>query len=294
MTVSIIMVSFNTGPVLFAAIESGLRQAGLSELVLVDNGNPPEVSAELQAWSRRDPRLVLIAGQGNVGFAKGCNLGARAAAAAKGSAFLFLNPDCELETGTLVALMAAGAALPRPFLLGCRLQDPDGAEQRGSRRELLTPWTALVESLRLDRLIPNHPLFKRLNRHEGPLPKEITPVPAISGAAMMMMQEDFWAIGGFDEGYFLHVEDLDFCYRFRQVGGEIYFVPGIAIRHHRGTSKARPLRIEWHKMRGFLRYFRKHFSRSPFALLLPVASAGILMRFLLKAAMIGARGAMKK
>ncbi len=270
--VSVVMVSYRTGPVLFDAIDAVLGQADLAELIVADNGNPPAVLAELGRRAERDPRLRIISGHGNVGFAAGCNLAARAAG---GTWLLLLNPDCLLPPDGLSRLIAEAASRPRPWLMGPRLANPDGSEQRGSRRELLTPWTALVEVLRLDRLAP----LKRLNRHRSAITLETAPVPAISGACMFLPLADYRAIGGMDEGYFLHVEDLDFCYRFRQAGGEIYHVPSVSVTHLLSTSQASPWRVEWSKAKGFIRYFRTHFRPTSSPVLLALVEAGILARF---------------
>ena len=96
--VTVVMVSYRTGPVLAQAIDAVLApdQTGVGELILVDNGNPPEVASALAHRGDADPRLRLISGHGNVGYARGCNLGAREA---RGRYLLLLNPDCCLGGG---------------------------------------------------------------------------------------------------------------------------------------------------------------------------------------------------
>ena len=170
--VSVVMVSYWTGPVLAQAIDAVLapQQAGVGELILVDNGNPPDVTKALARRAEVDPRLRLVSGHGNVGYARGCNLGARGA---RGRRLLLLNPDCCLGPGAVPALVAEAAALDGDWMLGCRVCNPDGTDQRGSRRALLTPVTALVEALRLDRLSPRSLRRHRLNRHDTPLPEEV-------------------------------------------------------------------------------------------------------------------------
>ena len=281
--VSVIMVSYRTGPVLSAAIESVLApdQEGVIELILIDNGNPPEVTAELARRAETEPRLTLVSGHGNVGFARGCNIGARRA---RGRHLLLLNPDSLLGPGVIPALMAEAAALGGRWMLGCRVINPDGSEQRASRRALLTPCTALVETLRLDRLAPR--LFRRhrLNHHENPPPRETVRIPAISGACMMLPVATYHAVGGMDEGYYLHVDDLDLCLRLHRAGIPVYYTPHVEVVHHLSTSQANPVWIEWQKTRSFLRYFHIHF-RTPlgFTLLGPLG-AGALARFGIKAA----------
>lgn len=287
---SVVMVSYWTGEVLWEAIEAVLSpdQEGMAELILVDNGNSPAVAAELARRAQRDPRLILVTGHGNVGFARACNLGA---SRARGRHLLLLNPDCRLAPGAIPALLSEAAALGDDWMLGCRVRNPDGSEQRGSRRELLTPRTALVEALRLDRLSPRHARPHRLNHHETPLPAGTVRVPAISGACMMLPAATFRSVGGLDEGYFLHVDDLDLCRRLHLAGVPVYFAPHVEATHHVGSSRASPVRIEWHKARGFLRYFRRHYGGPRWwPLLLPLAAA-ILARLGIRAVHAQARTA---
>ena len=282
--VSVVMVSYRTGEVLFPAIDAVLApdQEGVAELILIDNGNPPEAAAELARRAEADPRFTLVGGHGNIGFARGCNLGARRARCRH---LLLLNPDCGLGPGAVPALLAEAAALGDHWMLGCRVLDPDGSDQRGSRRALLTPRTALVETFRLDRLAPRLFRHHRLNHHDRPLPGGTARVPAVSGACMMLPAATFRAVGGMDEGYFLHVDDLDLCLRLHRAGIPVYFVPHVEAVHHAGSSQASPLRVEWHKTRGFLRYFRVHFRTSPlFFLLELLIGAGALGRFGIRAA----------
>ena len=280
--ISVIMVSYWTGPVLSAAIESVLapNQDGAAELIVVDNGNPPAVTRELARRAEEEARLTLVSGHGNVGFARGCNIGVRRA---RGRYLLLLNPDCCLSPGAIPALLAEAKTLGADWMLGCRVLNPDGSDQRGSRRTLLTPYTALVETFRLDRLAPRLLRRYRLNHHDNPVPEVTTCVPAVSGACMMLPAATFHAVGGMDEGYFLHVDDLDLCFRLHRAGIPVYFTPHVEVVHHAGSSRRSPVLVEWHKMRGFLRYFRVHFHGLRWWLLLGLFGAGILLRFGVKA-----------
>ena len=280
--VTVVMVSYRTGPVLAQAIDAVLSpdQAGVGELILVDNGNPPEVASALAHRADADPRLRLISGQGNVGYARGCNLGAQEA---RGRYLLLLNPDCCLGAGAVPALLAAAATLGDRWMLGCRVRNPDGTDQRGSRRALLTPLTALVEALRLDRLWPHLFGRHRLSQHESPLPEGIAHVPAVSGACMMLPAATYRAAGGMDGGYFHHVEDLDLCLRLHRAGIPVYFAPHVEAVHHAGSSRAHPLLVEWHKTRGLIRYFGLHYRALPWLALLGPLAAGCLARFGLRA-----------
>ena len=119
---------------------------------------------------------------------------------------------------------------------------------------------------------------------EAPLPEKTTPVEAISGAFMLITKAALEQVGPMDEGYFLHCEDLDWCLRFSHAGYRILFVPSAEIIHKQGTcSASRPIRVEWHKHRGMLRFFRKfHGQQHPW--MLPLVTIAILARFVLIAA----------
>lgn len=277
---SIIMVSYHTGPVLEQAIASVMKLKEPVELVLVNNGNPPEVEADLLTRFKDDPNVRYVTGHGNIGFGKGCNLGGRMS---KGDRILLLNPDSILPSDALRHLHQQEKGLERPFMLGARLVDEHGDEQSGCRRALLGPKTAFIEAFGLSRFFPQH----RLNFHHLPLPKERTVIPAISGAFMYMHKEDFQSIHGFDEGYFLHVEDLDLCLRFSRHGGKIYFLPRLVVTHVGGTSEAPSSFIEKQKAISFSRYFHENYIGDFPVFLFWVLDAMIWLRYYLKVALKG-------
>ena len=82
-------------------------------------------------------------------------------------------------------------------------------------------------------------------------------MPTISGACFAMRRRDFDALGGFDEGYFLHVEDIDLCWRARRAGGQVLFQPKAQVVHLGHTSLEHPVKVEFHKGVGLTRYFIK-------------------------------------
>jgi N-acetylglucosaminyl-diphospho-decaprenol L-rhamnosyltransferase len=275
--IAAIIVSFHTGPSLFGALDRVAAEPDVGEIILVDNGNDAETRAELARRAAGEPRLVLISGQGNVGFARACNLAARRATRPY---LLLLNPDCLLEPGALAALLGRVRDLPLPWIATLRLMEPDGSEQRGCRRNLATPGNCLSEALGLWRL-PGLAAW-RLNLVRTPLPRELTPVPAISGAFMLMPRTVYEALGGMDEGYFLHVEDLDFCARLAAASGTAWFLPQARATHLKGTSAASPLAVERHKAAGFRRYFLAHCRANMPRLMLEaiwlVLAAGLLLK----------------
>ena len=256
--VSVVVVSYYTGPLLWRCLAAVLGEPEVAEVIVVDNGNWDRTRDDLALMAESDARIRVIAGQGNVGFAAGCNRGARAAT----SPYLFiLNPDAIVPRGTVATLLREGQAAggEDPWVVGGRLLNPDGTEQAGARRGPLTPWSALVEMARLYKLAPRHPYFRRFNNHDEPCPGRTVPMPVISGACMMMPREDYLAVGGMDEAFFLHVEDVDFCLRFTEAGGRVLYAPEASLVHVKSSSRISPVKVERWKSQSLVRYFRRHF-----------------------------------
>ena len=88
--------------------------------------------------------------------------------------------------------------------------------------------------------------------------RALQPVDAVSGALMLLPRALFDRVGGFDEAYRLHAEDLDLCRRIRDAGATVACANDVRVVHVRGvSSRSRPLFVEWHKHRGLWRYFSK-------------------------------------
>lgn len=254
MSVSAIIVTYRTGPTLWECLAAAMDESAIAEIVIVDNGNPEAVALRLRELARARADVVLVQGQGNVGFAAACNLGARAAS---GANFLFLNPDAVLAPGAVPALVDAAGAAAHPCIIGGVIYDAAGREQRGARRGRVTPWSAFVSFTGLARFERASPLFADVQRLNDPLPDAPARIAAVSGALMLIPRADFEALGGFDTGYFLHVEDIDICRRAEAMGGGAVIQPRARAQHAGATSDAPAPFVEWHKAKGFLRYFRR-------------------------------------
>lgn len=246
--ISAVMVSFHTGPALLESVAAVLADPDIGELILVDNGNPPAMCRQLAERFAAERRFRMLQGHGNVGFARACNYGA---GFARGEAVLFLNPDAVIARGAAKSLLEAGRAAGGAWLAGGRLLDANGAEQRGSRRGPLTLGSLLGSIGPLHRL----PGLSSIDRNTELLPDAAVPMPTVSGAFMMLSRAALERTGGFDPGYFLHVEDIALCRSVRQAGGSVIFVPNARVVHYGSTSDAPTVAVEAHKLRGFLRYF---------------------------------------
>jgi len=273
---SIVIVNHDAGHLLADCLKAALAQA--RQVILVDNASRIGPFEAVASHFAAHPRLRIVRSRVNTGFAAGCN---RGAALAEEPTLLFLNPDCILGAGSLATLYRVMVTGDRVGMVGGLLTDAGGREQGGARRSVPTPWRAFVRGFGLGRLAWLAPrLLSDFCLHREPLPSAPIEVEAVSGALTMVSRRAFAEVGPWDEGFFLHCEDLDLCLRFRGAGWRILFVPDAAAVHHRGMcSRSRPLMVEWHKHRGMIRFYRKHFRRSHPAGLFSLVVAGVWLRF---------------
>jgi GT2 family glycosyltransferase/nucleoside-diphosphate-sugar epimerase len=270
MPVSIVIVSYNSSALLIECVQAALASTLPVEVIVSDNGSTDGSVEPLEDLARAEPRLRVLRNGGNLGFARG---NAAVLAHAGGDHVLFLNPDCLVRPDTLARMVATLAEHPEAGMAGCLIRNPDGSEEPSDRRRMPTPGGLLRQVLgRECGVLP-------------PLPAAPCAVEAISGAFMLVRREALARVGSFDPAYFMHWEDVDLCQRFHLAGYRILFVPDVEVLHFKGRSSRRqPLRVEWHKHAGLIRYFRKfHFPRLPLPLFAPVALA-VALRFLARAA----------
>lgn len=249
--VAVVIVAHDSGVLLADCVQRVLADDACSELVVVDNASSDGSLAALASIA--DPRLRTTAMGHNAGFAVACNRGA----VQTGSPWLlFLNPDALVEADTLTRLRTIAGADAGIGLLGADVRDAGGAREAAARRR--DPTLGRLIATQLGRL----PGCRSLARHglEQPARDEpLSTVDATSGALMLLPRALFARIGGFDEGYFLHAEDLDLCRRVRAAGARVVVANEVAITHLQGgSSRRRPLFVIWHKHRSLWRYFARH------------------------------------
>ncbi|UJP05252.1 MAG: glycosyltransferase family 2 protein [Nitrosomonas sp.] len=274
--VSVIIINYNAGDLLIECVAAALKQT--RQIIVVDNASSDSSLQTLETQFGGTDALTIIRSDHNIGFAAGCN---RGIAASTQPYLLFLNPDCILSSGALLHMVAAMESSPRIGMAGGYLANPDGTEQGGGRRAIPTPWRAFVRAFglyRLEKLWPR--LFFDFHLHRQPLPPKPIEVEAVSGALMLVRREAINDVGTWDEGYFLHCEDLDWCIRFRQRGWKIIFVPDAPATHFKGVcSHTRPFFVAWHKHRGMLRFYRKFFRRQYPGVMMGIITVAVWLRF---------------
>lgn len=281
--IDVVIVNYNAGHHLKDCLES-LRDRRVSRVVVVDNASSDN-SLDGVCPPAYDFSAVVIRNERNLGFATACNIGIKASSAPN---ILFLNPDCSVTPLALERLLQVLESADPIGMVGGMLCNQDGSEQRGGRRVFPTPRSAFMRAFGLSRLFPRY--FSDFLLHKEPLPESPVAVDAISGACMLVKRAAIDGVGLWDEGYFLHCEDLDWCMRFREKGFRIMFVPDARVFHQLGAcSRTRPIFVEWHKHRGMLRYYRKFFRDRYSAVMWGMVVVGVWSRFALVAAGHGIR-----
>ncbi len=234
MQVSVIIVSYNVREFLENLLAS-LRRALLkieSEIIVVDNFSDDDTADYVR---KAHPEVKLIENRVNLGFGKANNQGVKASS---GEYLLLINPDSVVEENTIEEMISflerhndAGAA-------GCKILNADGTLQKACRRSFPTPWVALTKLLGLSAVFPKSRTFGRYNLTYLD-PNEVHEVDAISGSFMFMKRRVYEEVGGFDEDYFMYGEDIDLCFKIKQAGHKVYYVPNTSIIHFKGESTRR-------------------------------------------------------
>lgn len=279
--VSVLIVNFNSGTWLERCVASVMESDIAVEVLVGDNGSSDESVNLLMAKHGSSGQIRLFEFGRNLGFAKAVN---RLLDKASASHLLLLNPDCVVQPDTLRRMLAEMRADPACGMAGCLIRNPDGTEQRGCRRTIPNLQSSFARSL--PPMLPAWLFGKDAASSRGfdlagtELPVSAVGVEAISGAFMLLSRNALEKVGPMDEAYFLHCEDLDWCLRFALAGYKILFVPGVEILHAQGVcSDARPIRVEWHKHRGMLRFFGKFYGEQHGVLYRLLVAVAIAARF---------------
>lgn len=273
----VIVVNYNAGELLSTCVAS-VVSPNVRNIIIVDNASTDDSLALLKQNHPNEQRLKIIRNTYNAGFSVACNIGI---CATTQPYILFLNPDCTLTLNTLERMTEVLAGATDAGMAGGFLCNLDHSEQVGGRRLIPTPWRTVVRVFNLSFLATHCPrLFADFNLHKQPLPVEPIEVEAISGACMLIKRQALNEVGGFDEGYFLHCEDLDWCMRFWEKGWKILFVPDAKVIHDQGScGRSRPIFVEWHKHKGMIRFYRKFLRHQYPGPLMWLVTLGVWLRF---------------
>ncbi|KAB3522966.1 glycosyltransferase [Corynebacterium sp. zg254] len=236
--IAIVTVTYSPGQHLWDFIDSVSQAAQQgAHVVMVDNGStdgaPEAVAAERGA--------ELVHSGGNIGYGAGMNLGARHlrelrdAGGVDDEFFVISNPDVVFDAGAIDELIAAARRHPRAAAVGPLIREADGSAYPSARA---VPGLASgVGHAVLGKIWPANPWTKRYLDDER-MDQE-RPAGWLSGSCLLMRWEAFDAIGGFDERYFMYMEDVDLGDRLGRAGWLNIFTPSAQIRHAQGHAASK-------------------------------------------------------
>jgi GT2 family glycosyltransferase len=223
------------------------------EIIIVDN---PAALSESSLSHFENLSIERIPVTVTIGFAAACNLGV---SHSQGNYLLFLNPDVILDPPAIGALYSVLTDVPEAGIVVGRLVGADGEFQASCRRfptlgNLIFSRGSLLGVM----------AARKKAKYTLPDYSEVTEVEAAAAAMMMIARSDFARRSGFDERFFLYMEDTDLCYRVRKKGIKVLYVPQASGKHYWGfsTGRYRFRRIIWHHQ-AIWKYFRKHHRSIP-------------------------------
>ena len=248
--VAAVIVDFHAGRALDDCVDS-LHANGVTDIVVVENG---EEGSTLPALSGQ--HVVLVVPKLNLGYGRGVNRGVAAAPARR--YLLVSNPDVVVHEGAVAALVEFLDQHPNVAIVGPQIVRPDGSVYP-SQRVFPNFWLAGLHAL-LAPLWPGNPFTRRYRS-----PRKDGSVDWVSGAFFLARRDRFEEVGGFDERYFMFVEDMALCWQMRERGYDIAATPDALVTHIEGVSRARvsramliahhrsAMRFEWQTASGWRR-----------------------------------------
>lgn len=256
---SVIILNYNAGPFLKKCLESVARclRLGSSEIktgiIIVDNASSDGSRKYLKSLESRglgssnkkkiNPNsklpnpipLTVIFNDKNLGFSGGNNAGLKHISEDT-DYVLFLNPDTVVKPGVFNKTVKFLETHPRAGAVTCRLELANGQLDEACHRGFPTPWRALTYFLGLEKLFPHSKLFAGYTLGHKLKKDKPHQIDACSGAFLLIRKDLGEKLNWWDEDYFFYGEDIDFCYRIKQAGSEVWFLPNVSITHYRGVT----------------------------------------------------------
>ena len=243
---SALVVAYNTRDLVLEALASLAGEPELAETIVVDNASS---DGTFEAVADHFPGVGLFHSRLNLGFAAGTNLAARHASS--GHHLLLLNPDAALRRGALRLLLELLASRPRAAAVGPALVYADGRPQDSAFR---FPGLAQVG---LDLFPVPRLAGSRLNGRQRSCSPIVIDHPL--GACMLIRRRAWDEVGPLDEGYFMYVEEVDWCRRARQRGWEVWHHPGAVVQHRSAAATSQRADAMFAQLwRSRLRYYQRY------------------------------------
>jgi N-acetylglucosaminyl-diphospho-decaprenol L-rhamnosyltransferase len=266
-----VVVNYNGGSLLIDGVRSILddTSAGSVELVVVDNASSDGSIAALEAAI---PEVRVVHSPGNVGYARAANLGA---AATRAPIVAVCNADVTVEPGTAAAMLARFESDAQVGACGPRVRNEDGTDYPSARQVPSLPVAIGHGALGL--WAPRNRFTVRYRELDAD-PARARDVDWLSGAAIFFRRDALDAVGGWDERYFMYMEDIDLGWRLKRAGWRVVYEPGGSVVHVQGASTSRrPYRMLLEHHRSAWRFAQRRLTGVR-ALLLPFAAVYLGLR----------------
>jgi N-acetylglucosaminyl-diphospho-decaprenol L-rhamnosyltransferase len=261
---AVVVVNTNSGDEVRRCVKSVFEQSGDigMQVIVVDNDS---TDGSAQEVLRAFPQVRLIQNDSNRGFPAAANQGMRAS---NSEFVLLINPDAEIQSGTLEGLLKVARDHPRAGAIGTLTRNPDGTVYPSARRV-----PTLAQGLFHTLVAPFRPnnRWSRAYRMADWDRRSERQVDWVSGSSMLLRRAALEEVGIFDERFFMYVEDMDLCTRLRRGGWEVWFSPELEVEHIGGTATAGRRRMTLEHSKSIYHYFVKHRSSGWRAALRPLA-----------------------
>ncbi len=263
----IVILNYNTRDLLRECLRTVYASEGdlRYEVCVVDNASTDGSAAMVRS---EFPQATLISSQVNGGYSCGNNLGLRhfgfrdEPGAGDGAATpryaLLLNPDTELPSTALADMVAFLDARPQVGAAGPKLVRLDGSLDLACRRSFPSPEISAYRMLGLSKLFPKSPRFGRYNLTYLS-PDELTEVDSVVGAFMLVRAEAIQQAGLLDETFFMYGEDLDWAFRIKEAGWQVWYNPAVTVLHVKEAASKTSSKARYEFYRAMALFYRKHY-----------------------------------
>lgn len=233
------------------------------------------------------PDVELIR-RGNIGFSAANNIMLQRTEA---DHVLLLNPDTEVHTGSIDAALSRIESDSSIGMVGVKLVLESGELDHACRRSFPTPLGAIAHFTGVGRM---RRASESLSQYRATDLGDDEPgeVDAVNGAFMLVSAEALGEVGPLDEGYWLYMEDLDWCRRFWMAGWKVFYEPAGVVLHVKGGSsgKRRGFKQEVAFHRGMGRFYRRFDAAGNSLPLNVLVYCGIAAKLALSLIITAARG----
>lgn len=246
MDLSIIIVNYCTYELTKQTIQSVINTiTGCDyEIIVVDNASCDGSLERLTDDFKQYSNVLFISNDNNDGFAVANNIAFKESV---GDYILLLNSDVIVKENTIDESLKFIKNNEKIGILGCKVSLPDGTLDKACRRSFPTFEVSFYRMTGLSKLFPKSKRFNQYNLSYLD-ENEMYPVDCVVGAFMLIKSALYEQCGGLDESYFMYGEDIDLCYKVKEMGYDVYYYGKYEIIHFKGASgKNKKLLYEFHK-----------------------------------------------